>query len=385
MSKPLLELDEALALSLVGGPSVPRLLPLLRRFGGFSRLVSQPLERLLGVPGIGPELANRIKRAGGMDRSRLEHRLLRDGIRAIVYGFPDYPPILLEGVSSPPLVIYAMGDVGTLQRDAVAVVGTRRPTPEGEQFARRMGSDLASLSLVVVSGLAAGIDGAAHRGCLDEGGATVAVLAHGLQTIQPSGHRKLAKSILDTGGALISEYPWGVPARRHTFVPRNRIIAGLSQATVVVEGGVKSGARHSADFAFDYGRVVLAAPGRPSDLMAALPNRLIREKRAELCRDASDVLASLRPDQVDGVRRALETRAQLLALQAERALDALGPDAGQILSVMDGEPVHVDELCGRTGLEAARVIALLLQLEIEGVVEQLPGMRYVPNYRPKQQ
>lgn len=383
MGEPLLELDEALALSLVGGPSVPRLLPLLERFGGFSRLVSQPLDRLLGEPGIGPELANRIKRAGGVDRSRLPQRLLREGIRALVHGFPEYPPALNEGMPSPPLVLYVQGEISALQRDGVAVVGTRRPTPEGEQLARRLGLDLASLSLVVVSGLATGIDGAAHRGCLDEGGATVAVLAHGLQTIQPPGHRKLAKSILDAGGALVSEYPWGVPARKHTFVPRNRIIAGLSQATVVVEGGVKSGARHSADFAFDYGRAVLAVPGRPSDLMAALPNRLIRDKRAELCRDASDVLASLRPDQVDGVRRALDARARLLTLQAERALRVLGPDAERILSVMDGEPVHVDDLCGRTGLEAARIIALLLQLEIEGVVEQLPGMRYVPNYRRK--
>jgi len=207
----------------------------------------------------------------------------------------------------------------------------------------------------------------------------VAVLAHGLQTVQPSAHRPLAHSILDGGGALISEYPLGVEAKKHTFVPRNRIIAGLSTAVVVVEGGAGSGARHTAEFAFEYGRVVLAVPGRPTDSQSALPNQLIRDRRAELCRGLEDVLASLPLHTVDGVQREIDKRARALVRRAERVLKVLGPDARTVFEQLGSEPRHVDDICGTTGLSASTVLALLLRMEIEGLVEQLPGTRYVPN------
>lgn len=382
MSEPVLHPDEAIALSLVGGPSVPRLLPLLERFGGFPNLVRQPPGRLTDERGVGPEMARRLRKAASIDTGAARRRMRREGITALVYGHEGYPEALSRGVPAPPLVLYAKGVPEVLTGEAVAIVGTRRATPHGGLAARRLGHDLGGLGLLVVSGLAAGIDGLAHEGCLEAGGATAAVLAHGLQTVQPPGHRDLARRILDGGGVLVTEYPWGVSARKHTFVPRNRVIAGLSEATIVVEGGARSGARHSAEFAFDYGRVVLAVPGRVSDPQSALPNMLIREKRAELCRDVVDVLASLRPDQVDGVRRALNARARVLAEQAAKALQALGPEAERLLKAMGGDPVHVDELCARTGMEAPQVLALLMHLEIEGIVEQLPGMRYLPNYLP---
>jgi DNA processing protein len=306
----------------------------------------------------------------------------REGVATLVWGQRGYPAAFLRGMSSPPLVLYLKGDPGALVRESVAIVGTRRPTLQGARIARRLGRDLGGTDLAIVSGLAAGIDGEAHRGCLDANGVTVAVLAHGLHTVQPPGHRALARAILDEGGALISEYPLGVEARRHTFVPRNRLIAGLAEATVVVEGGERSGARHSAEFASDYDRVVLAVPGRPSDPQAALPNLLLRERRAEVCRDAADVLASLRPDLLPAVRRAIDHRAAILARQAERAMRSLGEDARALLQAMGTEPAHVDALCARTGMEAAAVLTMLLRMEMENLVEELPGMRWLPNYRP---
>jgi DNA processing protein len=153
-------------------------------------------------------------------------------------------------------------------------------------------------------------------------------------------------------------------------------------ATVVVEGGVMSGARHTADFALEYERLILAVPGSPVEPMAALPNRLIQEKRAELCRGLEDVLASLPWYSVDGLREALEARAGIITKKAEQALEVLGPDARCIMEEVGTDPLHADDLSRRTGLEIPRVLSLLLHMEIEGLVEQLPGMRYVANYQP---
>ncbi len=381
MSAALFEPDEALALSLVGGPSVPRLAAIVERYGSLHAFMSQPDRVLLAEKGIGPETLHKLRRSQSVDLAKANARMNRAGIVPLIYGHPGYPPALSEGMFDPPLVLYVKGDAGACQEAAVAVVGTRRPSPCGERMARLLGRDLGSFPFIVVSGLATGIDGLAHASCLKAKGRTMAVLAHGHHTIEPSAHRGLARSILETGGALVSEYPWGVEARKHTFVPRNRIIAGLAAATVVVEGGLKSGARHTAEFALEYGRVLLAVPGRPSDPQAALPNELIREKKAELCRGLEDVLVSLPLHQVDGVREAIDARAHILARKAEKALRALGSEAETLFRQLGSDPLHVDDLCNRTGMSPAAVLAALLQMEIEGLVEQLPGMRYVANCR----
>jgi DNA processing protein len=377
MSEPLLHRTDALTLAEAGGPSVSRLLPLLQHFGGLDRLLRQNDTTLLTFPGIGPETVRRIRASRRLDPERIETQLRRREVMALVYGEPGYPGVLTQEVNCPPLVLYVRGDPAALGRPGVAIVGTRRPTPGGEQFTRRLASDLAACDLTIVSGLATGIDGCAHRSALEQKGITTAVLAHGLATVHPSGHRDLARRIVDSGGALVSEYPLKVSPGRHTFVPRNRIVAGLSVAVVVVEGGRESGARHTAHFGNEYQRVVLAVPGRPQDPMAALPNQMLRDREAEVCRGAEDVLASLRPDQVPGVRRAIDLRAGVLVRQAERALRNLGEPARLLMDHIGTDPVDVDRLCERSGLPASEALALLLQMEIEGLVEQLPGLRYL--------
>ena len=379
MSGQLFEPHEALALSLSGGTSIPRLASIIERYGNLQELMRQPDHSLLGEKGIGRAGLVKLRDSARIDLERERARMERAGIVPLVYGYPGYPGALTGGMFDPPLVLYVKGDAGVFREVGVAVVGTRRPSPFGERTARKLGRDLGGFPFIVISGLATGIDGLAHQSCVTAGGRTVAVLAHGLQTVQPSAHRPLAHSILDGGGALISEYPLGVEAKKHTFVPRNRIIAGLSTAVVVVEGGAGSGARHTAEFAFEYGRVVLAVPGRPTDSQSALPNQLIRDRRAELCRGLEDVLASLPLHTVDGVQREIDKRARALVRRAERVLKVLGPDARTVFEQLGSEPRHVDDICGTTGLSASTVLALLLRMEIEGLVEQLPGTRYVPN------
>lgn len=381
MSDPLLESHEALALSLSGGTSIPRLAAIIKRCGSLHNLLNQSDRELLGERGIGPSGLRKLRRSQTVDVEKADERMRRTGLVPLIYSHPGYPEVLSEGMFDPPLVLYVKGDAGVLQEVGVAVVGTRRPSTCGERMARQLGRDLGGFPFIVISGLATGIDGLAHQACITAKGRTVAVLAHGHHTIEPSAHRQLAHSILDKGGALVSEYPWGVDAQKHTFVPRNRIIAGLSVATVVVEGGLKSGARHTADFALEYGRVLLAVPGRPTDQQSALPNQLIREKKAELCRGVEDIVASMPMHQVDGVQQAIDVRARVLARKAEKLLRALGPEAITLFEKLGDDPLHVDDLCGLTGLSPSSVLALLLQMEIEGIVEQLPGMRYVPNFR----
>jgi len=374
---------EVLALSGAGFYSVPKLSLIGDTCGTLRDFLSQVDRKAIDLKGlgIGSKTLRKIRAAVEFDVDQHLKQMESLEIEPLVFGEETYPASLMSGVHDPPLVLHVRGDRNVLADQAVAVVGTRTPSGSGRQLARRLGEDLARFPFTVVSGLATGIDAIAHEACLGADGRTVAVLAHGLHTVQPVAHRKLAERILFTGGALVSEYPPGVSARKDTFVPRNRIIAALAVATVVVEGGMKSGARHTADFALEYERLILAIPGSPVEPMAALPNRLIREKRAELCRGLEDVLASLPWYSVDGLREALEARAGVITKKAEKALEALGPEARLIMETVGTDPLHVDDLSRRTGLDIPRVLSLVLQMEIEGVVEQLPGMRYVANYR----
>ncbi len=349
-------------------------------WGSLDAFLALPQREQLQHHGVGPVTLDRLRRARELDPERIETDLERRGIVALVRGEPGYP-YLLEQVQAkdPPMLLYVKGHPGALEGGGVAVVGTRRPSPFGRRFAHALARDAAGQELTVISGLAYGIDAAAHQGCLDGRGTTVAVLAHGLHTVQPPRHRELARRILEGGGALVSEYPPGVRASKNTFVPRNRIIAWMGAATVVVEGREDSGARHTARYAFDEDRTVLAVPGRPDDPLAGLPNRLLREEGAAVCRHSADLLASVDPRFARGVEQALKARALLLRQRALEAMEALGSDARRIMERLEGDPHHVDELARWTQLPVQRVLELLLHLELEGLVEQYPGMRYVAN------
>lgn len=277
----------------------------------------------------------------------------RCGAGVVTLADSQYPP-LLRGIPDPPLALYVRGELP--QAPSVAVVGTRNPSPDGEYVAQRMASELAAAGVCVVSGLARGIDVAAHRGALKAGGPTVAVLGCGIDVRYPAGHEGLAEQVAACG-ALVSEYPPGTPPAKHHFPSRNRIISGLARAVVVVEATLRSGALITADLALEQGREVFAVPGSVLNPRSAGPHRLLREG-AGWAESASDVL------QVLGIPCPVVPTPDL------------GPVERRLLQALR-EPRYPDELVAAGFGGASEVNALLVALEVRSLVHRMPGGRYV--------
>ncbi len=279
----------------------------------------------------------------------------------LALGDADYPAALLQ-TADPPLLMYLMGARAHLQPPSMAIVGSRSPTPQGLDNARHFAAEFVADGLVVVSGLALGIDGAAHEGALAAGGATIAVVGTGLDIVYPSRHRSLAHRIA-TAGLIVSEYPPGTPSRPENFPQRNRIIAGLALGTLVVEAALRSGSLITARLAVEAGREVFAVPGSIHSAQAKGCHQLIRDgaKLVECAADALEELRAIRsPD-----RPAAAVEADPEPGPADPLLDALGHD-----------PVTLDALGARTGWPTADLLARLLTLELEGQVARLPGGLY---------
>jgi len=292
-----------------------------------------------------------------------------DGCQAIARGQAGYPP-QLEVIADPPAWLHVRGDVAALAAPAVGIVGSRRPTPAGRETAYDFAARLAGAGLVVVSGLAAGIDAAAHRGALAAGGRTIAVCGTGLDQTYPPGHAALAGRIA-ASGALLSEFPPGTPPLPYHFPRRNRLISGLSLGVLVVEARHRSGSLITARLAAEQGREVFAVPGSIHNPLAAGCHRLLRDG-ARLVESPEEVLAGLQQDLFAALPAAV---AQAPAKQGNSAgsLDT----AGEILLNACGfEPVDVDTLVSRTGLSAASVCSMLVLLELRGEVESFAGGTY---------
>lgn len=270
---------------------------------------------------------------------------------------PAYPAALLH-TADPPLMLYTQGSVAVAEiGPALAIVGSRNPTPQGAANAQAFASALAQAGLTVVSGLALGIDGAAHSGALAVGGATVAVVGTGLDRVYPRQHRELAHRITRCG-LLVSEFPLGTPPLAHHFPRRNRIIAGLSQGTLVVEAALASGSLITAKQALEQGREVFAIPGSIHSPQSRGCHALIRQG-AKLVESAQDVLEELPLFTGKAMRPALEPA----------SADAENP----LLAALGHDPVSLDALQARTGLPTAQLQAGLLTLELDGLVARLPG------------
>ncbi len=299
-----------------------------------------------------PELPRPI----GRTRAREEQdRAAANGIRVLSRLESGYP----EGLRSlfdPPLVLFVQGAVDACgTRPVVAIVGSRDATARGRSLAFALGRDLARAGVVVVSGLARGIDTAAHEGALAGQGVTVAVQGRGLDAVYPAENAPLARRIVAGGGAIVSEYALGVPPRPFHFPRRNRILAGLARAVVVVEAVEKSGALVTARLALDAGRDVLAVPGHPFDPRARGTNALIRDG-AGLARDAQDVIDALGL----ATAPAPETRSDAL-------LDAIPP----------GQAVSLEDLAERSGIAVPALLARLSELELLGRISRMPGALFV--------
>ena len=269
----------------------------------------------------------------------------------------SYPPLLAQ-LHDPPACIHLRGDadVDVLVRPCVAVVGARSCSPYGADVARMLGRELAATGLVVVSGLARGIDGEAHRGALAGEGSTIAVLGCGIDRDYPRSHAWLARRICQTG-LLVSEYPPGVEPAPWRFPARNRIIAGLCAATVVVEARERSGALITADFALELGRDVFAVPGEITAARSAGTNHLLRQGAAPLL-GVEDVLDAI------GVDRAPAAKPQV----------NVSPDGARVLEALADGPRGADELARMCGWSSAQIAATLVELELAGVISEAGGV-----------
>lgn len=319
-----------------------------------------------------------------MTHERIHDDTVRDRIgatRALTRGDADYPPLLLAVPTAPP-TLHVRGSFVDGDVVAVAVVGSRRATPYGLAVAETLAADLAARGVTIVSGLARGIDTAAHRGALRVGGRTIAVLGSGVDVVYPPENARLAEEIA-ARGALVSQFAAGTPPLPHHFPTRNAVIAGLSLAVVVVEAAERSGSLITARLAAELGREVLATPGRVTAPESRGANRLIQDGAA-LALGWEDVVAAL-PDRW---KACLDTRERIGA-PGEGASgrgatagpgEVVGPPSAttrRVLSLLGEDPVEIDQVIERSGLGAGPVSAVLLDLELEGRVRQIEGKRFV--------
>jgi DNA processing protein len=298
--------------------------------------------------------------------ARDERWLAGPNRRLVTWGAADYPP-LLAAIADPPLVLFVEGDAGALSLPQLAIVGSRNPTPLGRDTAEQFARHLAGAGLAITSGLALGIDGAGHRGALQAGGRTIAVLGCGLDVVYPREHEALAREVA-ASGALVSEMPAGTAPLRQHFPRRNRIISGLAVGTLVVEAALQSGSLITARLAGEQGREVFAIPGSIHNPMARGCHRLIRQG-AKLVETADDIFAELGA-LLDGLR--VGTRAETTDAQ-EVSAPALDKDYEILLDALGFAPAGIDTLVARTGFAADEVASMLLILELDGRVAQQPG------------
>lgn len=286
--------------------------------------------------------------------------LAEPGNAVLTLGDAAYPAALLE-IPDPPVLLYVKGDAGLLSRPSIAVVGARNATPQGEANAEAFSAALSSTGLGIVSGLALGIDAAAHRGGLAGDGRTVAVIGTGADRIYPARNAALARRIAEAG-AIVSELPLGSGPLAHHFPRRNRLIAGLSRGVLVVEAAVKSGSLITARLAGDCGREVFAIPGSIHSPLSRGCHRLIRDG-AKLVESANDILEELR------------LPAREVAPQRASSPVEGGGDEGCVLTALGHDPVDIETLVHRTSLTPEALYAILLTLELDGRVSRLPGGR----------
>lgn len=355
---------------------------LVEHFGS-PEVVYSASARELESCGLTPHLAARLHAGAGLTEAEREIAAAQKlEVCLIAFGSEDYPPLLRQ-ITDPPLALYVRGDVDMLCRHAVALVGTRRPTAYGNAVAQRLAADLARRELVIVSGLARGIDSMAHRGALEAQGKTVAVLGCGLDVTYPRENKRLAERIAESG-AVISEFPLGTSPQPENFPIRNRIISGLALGVVIVEAAEYSGSLITARLASEQNREVYAVPGNITSAQSFGPNLLIKQG-AKLVDGWSDVM-----EEFPAAIR-MQLMPPLAASESAGVLEApalfeTGATAGATLSgdpraiyeaLRPDQAMFVDSICAAVSLPQPRVLSALLELEMNGLVRQLPGKNFV--------
>lgn len=359
-----------LTLSFLPGLGCTRIHRLIDVFGTPAAVLAATSQALRQVEGIGGKvsrvLADRAAVETAGRQAELELRRLGDHNLVLLCPFDPRYPEFLHSIADPPVLLYCKGNLTCLARPAVAIVGSRAATAYGKRISFELGRELAARGVCVVSGMAMGIDGQAHAGALAGGGATIGVLGCGADVVYPPQHGALFEEV-GRQGLLLTEYPLGSRPESFHFPERNRIISGLSLGVVVVEASLKSGSLITAGLALEQGREVFAVPGRIDSVKSQGAHRLLQQG-AKLVRGVDDILEEF----------------SLAGIFAERSPDDFpGPPPApmtaaeeQLWNCLDVYPLTVDELVRQSGFHPAQVLSLLLDLELKGMVRQLPGQEY---------
>ncbi len=370
-----MELDSSLswlALSLTPGLASRLSARLLRRFDSPEGVFRASLAELeaCNLPG---SVAQAVFKKEAFKRAEKELAAVRRiaGCRLLNWTEPEFPQTLLQ-IYDPPVMLYVRGDPQILNLPSISIVGTRKPTLYGTQLAERLGRDLAARGLVIVSGMARGIDALGHRGAMAANGRAIGVLGTGIDVCYPKENKKLYEKVLERG-AIIGEFPLGTHPAPENFPVRNRIVAGLPLGVIVVEGAQYSGSLITARLAMEFGREVFGVPGNVTQPVSFAPNLLIKQG-AKLVTGAEDVIEEL-PTPVRAVLvQAEQPEAEQRNLLLAASLNNSEKKLYELLSAE--EPRHIDDLVERSGLHSSEVLATLFDLEMKGIIRQLPGKQF---------
>jgi len=355
-----------IALNMIPGVGRERFKRLIEEFGSPKGVLDAPYREIAKVPGIGFITAQAIAR--GRERIDIDQELdlvQRHKVKIITLADESYPADL-AAIFDPPSVLYIKGQLLERDRISIAIVGSRRATTQGKAIARRLSYQLASKGLTIVSGMARGIDSAAHRGALAlNGGRSIAVLGCGIDVVYPPENKELMNQIAQSG-AVVSEFPMSTPPHGGNFPQRNRVISGLSLGVVVVEAAERSGAMVTVDCALEQGRDVFAVPGSIDGKYSKGTNRLIKQG-AKLVQDSSDIVEEL----------GLPLVSSSEGLGEEVAKPSLSPSEETVYQLLSSQPQHIDVLIQKSKISPGQIAGILMNLEVKGLVKELAGKNFI--------
>lgn len=365
----------ALALNKIPGVGSVTYRRLVERFGSACGVFRAGRVALETIKGIKKEALEAIistdpEKSGGEEWEKIN----KSGFRVVFFKGPEYPPRLAE-IHDPPPVLYVTGEIKATDEVAVAIVGSRDPTDYGREATQKIAGDLARAGVAIISGMARGIDSAAHRATIEAGGRTLAVLGSGLDVIYPRENKKLFEDIREHG-AVISPYPMGTQPEKGNFPARNRVISGMSLGVIVVQATTPdSGSLITARHALEQGREVFAVPGRVSTQTSRGTNRLIKKGEAKLIENAADVLEEILPQLK--VPQSVGTGSKPAPAKPAPPLPNLSEAERVVFNCTGDEPLHVDIIARKCNIPIHELAGTLLSLELKGLVTQQPGMIYV--------
>jgi DNA processing protein len=372
MGSATVELDASLswlALTLTPGIAARLSARLLRQFGSPEGVFRAPLRELEACE-LPAAVAQAVFKKEAFKRAEKELAKLRPipNCRLINWMEPEYPQTLLQ-IYDPPVLLYMRGDSQILNLPSISIVGTRKPTLYGTQMAERLGRELAQRGLVIISGLARGIDAISHKGALAANGRAIGVLGTGIDVCYPKENKKLYEKVLERG-AILNEFPTGTHPAPENFPVRNRIVAGMPLGAIIVEGAQYSGSLITARLAMEFGREVFGVPGNVTQPVSFAPNQLIKQG-AKLVTCADDVIEELPTPVRAALVQAEQPEAAQRNLLVAASLNAVEKKLYELLSAE--EPRPIDDIVEQSGLKSSEVLATLFDLEMKGVIRQLPG------------